>query len=123
MSASTALASPRIGRLARQSFGAMTRPERARVMAMYGAIGGLHALGFFIFVFVLPSHYKGLGIGVSVLAYTRACGTHSTPTTSPRSTTPPARCWANVRAPVSRVRSGSVSSSPSGIPPSWSRSG
>ncbi len=37
---------------------------------MYGAIGGLHALGFFIFVFVLPSHYKGLGIGVSVLAYT-----------------------------------------------------
>ena len=71
MSASTALASPHIGRLARQSFGAMTRPERARVMAMYGAIGGLHALGFFIFfVFVLPSHYKGLGIGVSVLAYT-----------------------------------------------------
>src|SRR6266568_2269570 len=52
-----------------------------------------------------------------------ACGTPLTPTTSPRSTTPPARCWANVRAPVSRVRSGSVSSSPSGIPPSWSRSG
>jgi len=48
----------------------MTRQERARVMAMYGAIGGLHALGFFIFVFVLPSHYEGLGIGVSVLAYT-----------------------------------------------------
>ena len=71
MSASTAPASPRIGRLARQSFGAMTRPERARVMAMYGAIGGLHALGFVIFfVFVLPSHYKGLGIGVSILAYT-----------------------------------------------------
>jgi nickel/cobalt transporter (NiCoT) family protein len=71
VSASTAPASPRIGRLVRQSFGAMTRPERARVMAMYGAIGGLHALGFFIFfVFVLPSHYKGLGIGVSILAYT-----------------------------------------------------
>ena len=71
MSAATALASPRIGRLARRSFGAMTRPERARVMAMYGAIGGLHVLGFFIFfVFVLPSHYKGLGIGVSILAYT-----------------------------------------------------
>jgi hypothetical protein len=34
MSASTALASPRIGRLTRQSFGAMTRPERARIMAM-----------------------------------------------------------------------------------------
>jgi nickel/cobalt transporter (NiCoT) family protein len=55
----------------RQSLGAMTRQERARVMAMYGAIVGLHALGFFIFfVFVLPSHYKGLGIGVSILAYT-----------------------------------------------------
>ena len=71
MSAVTALASPRIGRLVRQSLGAMTRPERARVMAMYGAILGLHALGFFVlFVFVLPSHYKGLGIGVSILAYT-----------------------------------------------------
>jgi nickel/cobalt transporter (NiCoT) family protein len=55
----------------RQSLGAMTRQERARVVAMYGAIVGLHALGFFIFfVFVLPSHYKGLGIGVSILAYT-----------------------------------------------------
>jgi len=71
VSAVTALASPRIGRLVRQSLGAMTRPERARVMAMYGAILGLHALGFFVlFVFVLPSHYKGLGIGVSILAYT-----------------------------------------------------
>ncbi len=71
MSAATALASPRTGRLVRQSFAAMTRQERARVMAMYGAILGLHALGFFIFfVFVLPSHYKGLGIGVSILAYT-----------------------------------------------------
>ncbi len=71
MSAATALASPRTGRLVRQSFAAMTRQERAKVMAMYGAILGLHALGFFIFfVFVLPSHYKGLGIGVSILAYT-----------------------------------------------------
>ncbi len=71
MSAATALASPRTGRLVRQSFAAMTREERARVMAMYGAILGLHALGFFIFfVFVLPSHYRGLGIGVSILAYT-----------------------------------------------------
>ena len=81
-----------MGRLVRQSLGAMTRQQRARVMAMYGAIGGLHALGFFIFfVFVLPSHYKGLGIGVSVLAYTLGLRTRSTPTTSPRSTTPSAR--------------------------------
>ena len=42
-----------------------------RVTAMYGVIVGLHVLGFFIFfVFVVPSHYKGLGIGVSILAYT-----------------------------------------------------
>jgi high-affinity nickel-transport protein len=38
---------------------------------MYGSIFALHALGFFIFIaFVVPAHYKGLGIGVSVLAYT-----------------------------------------------------
>jgi nickel/cobalt transporter (NiCoT) family protein len=67
----TAPGSPRIGALVRQSFAAMTRQERARVLAMYGSIMGLHVLGFFIFfAFVVPSHYKGLGIGVSILAYT-----------------------------------------------------
>src|SRR6202050_3610287 len=71
MSGLTAAGSPRIGALVRQSFTAMTRQERARVTAMYGVILGLHVLGFFIFfVFVVPSHYKGLGIGVSILAYT-----------------------------------------------------
>jgi len=61
----------RLGQLARQSFTAMTPQERARVTAMYAVIAGLHLLGFVIFfVFVLPSHYKGLGVGVSVLAYT-----------------------------------------------------
>jgi high-affinity nickel-transport protein len=61
----------RMGRLVRQSFTVMTRAERVRVLAMYAVIGGLHALGFFVFfVFVVPSHYKGLGIGVSILAYT-----------------------------------------------------
>jgi high-affinity nickel-transport protein len=60
-----------MGRLVRQSFTAMTPQERARVIAMYGVILGLHVLGFFIFfVLVLPSHYQGLGIGVSILAYT-----------------------------------------------------
>jgi high-affinity nickel-transport protein len=60
-----------MGRLVRQSFTAMTPQERRRVLAMYGSIAGLHVLGFFIlFVFVVPSHYKGLGIGVSILAYT-----------------------------------------------------
>ncbi|MGA3217727.1 MAG: HoxN/HupN/NixA family nickel/cobalt transporter [Acidimicrobiales bacterium] len=55
----------------RTSFAALTHQERARVVAMFGSILALHALGFFIFVaFVVPAHYKGLGIGVSVLAYT-----------------------------------------------------
>ena len=60
-----------MGRLVRESFAAMTPQERTRVFAMYGVIAGLHVLGFFIlFVFVLPSHYRGLGLGVAVLAYT-----------------------------------------------------
>jgi nickel/cobalt transporter (NiCoT) family protein len=67
----TASGRVRLGRLARQWFTTMTAQERARLVAMYGVITGLHLVGFVIFfVFVLPSHYKGLGIGVSVLAYT-----------------------------------------------------
>ena len=46
---------PRIGAMVRQSFTAMTPAERTRVTAMYGAIAGLHLLGFFIlFAFVVP---------------------------------------------------------------------
>jgi high-affinity nickel-transport protein len=61
----------RIGQLVRWSFTAMTARERARLIAMYGVIAGLHVAGFAIlFVFVVPSHYKGLGVGVAVLAYT-----------------------------------------------------
>lgn len=38
---------------------------------MFGSILLLHALGFGVFIaFVVPEHYKGLGIGVSALAYT-----------------------------------------------------
>jgi hypothetical protein len=67
----TVSGSPRVGAMVWQSFTAMTPAERTRVTAMYGAIAGLHLLGFFIlFVFVVPSHYKGLGIGVATLAYT-----------------------------------------------------
>src|SRR3984957_1239371 len=63
--------SPRIGQLVQQSFAAMTARERARLIAMYGVIAGLHVAAFVIlFVFVVPSHYKGLGVGVAVLAYT-----------------------------------------------------
>src|SRR5215469_3331502 len=62
---------PRLGALVRQSYAAMTPSERRRVRGMYGSILGLHIIGFTIFVaFVIPAHYKGLGIGVSVLAYT-----------------------------------------------------
>jgi high-affinity nickel permease len=63
--------SPRIRQLLWQSFAAMSAQERARLIAMYGMIAGLHVAGFVIlFVFVVPSHYKGLGVGVAVLAYT-----------------------------------------------------
>jgi nickel/cobalt transporter (NiCoT) family protein len=38
---------------------------------MFGIVLLLHVLGFGIFIaFVVPGHYKGLGIGVSALAYT-----------------------------------------------------
>jgi nickel/cobalt transporter (NiCoT) family protein len=63
--------SSRVGAMIRQAYVAMTRQERKRVIAMFGVIAGLHVLGFFVlFALVVPSHYKGLGIGVSILAYT-----------------------------------------------------
>jgi high-affinity nickel permease len=44
---------------------------RARLVAMRGVIAGLHTAGFVIlFAFVVPSHFKGLGVGGAVLAYT-----------------------------------------------------
>jgi nickel/cobalt transporter (NiCoT) family protein len=61
----------RMGRLVRQSFAGMAPVERRRVTAMYASIAAMHVAGFVIFaVFVVPAHYKGLGIGVSILAYT-----------------------------------------------------
>ena len=55
----------------RASFSALTPVERFRVTAMFGSILALHVIGFGIFfAFVVPAHYKGLGIGVSMLAYT-----------------------------------------------------
>jgi high-affinity nickel-transport protein len=45
--------------------------ERRRAKWMFGSILLLHVIGFGIFIaFVVPGHYKGLGIGVSILAYT-----------------------------------------------------
>src|ERR1700740_2466532 len=71
MSGLTVSGSPRIGAMVRPSFTAMTPAERTRMTAMYGAIAGLHVLGFFIlFAFVVSSHYEELGIGLAILAYT-----------------------------------------------------
>ena len=61
----------RVGQMVRNSFVAMTPVERRRLAAMYGLIFAMHAIGFFVFIaYVVPVHFKGLGIGVSVLAYT-----------------------------------------------------
>src|SRR6202046_5377825 len=71
MATETSALKPRMAAMIRQSFTAMTPEERFRVISMSGAIGFLHLLGFFIFiVFVVPAHYKGLGIGLSLTAYT-----------------------------------------------------
>jgi nickel/cobalt transporter (NiCoT) family protein len=44
--------------------------ERLRVGLMFVTIATLHIVGFGVFIaFVVPSHYKGLGIGVAGLAY------------------------------------------------------
>ncbi|MGA7834363.1 MAG: HoxN/HupN/NixA family nickel/cobalt transporter [Acidimicrobiales bacterium] len=51
--------------------GALSPQEWRRASWMFASILALHAIGFGIFViFVVPGHYKGLGIGVSILAYT-----------------------------------------------------
>jgi high-affinity nickel-transport protein len=48
-----------------------TPAERTRAGLMFGTILVLHVVGFGIFIlFVIPSHYKGLGIGVAATAYT-----------------------------------------------------
>jgi high-affinity nickel-transport protein len=45
--------------------------EWRRVGAMTAAVVGLHLLGWGVFVFVIvPAHYKALGLGVAVTAYT-----------------------------------------------------
>ncbi len=49
---------------------ALTPRERLRAGLMLVAILALHVVGFGVFIlFVVPSHYKGLGIGVAGLAY------------------------------------------------------
>jgi high-affinity nickel-transport protein len=61
----------RLGRMVRESFRSMSPEERWRVVGMYSSILALHVIGFSVFIaFVVPSHYKGLGIGIAVTAYT-----------------------------------------------------
>jgi high-affinity nickel-transport protein len=61
---------PRVGRL-KQIQNSMTRREWRRTEWMLGSIVLLHVLGFGIFIaFVVPGHYRGLGIGIAGLAYT-----------------------------------------------------
>ncbi len=61
---------PAAGRL-RAMRAAFSAAEWRRVRWMFGSIAALHVIGFGIFfAFVVPGHYKGLGIGVSILAYT-----------------------------------------------------
>jgi hypothetical protein len=58
--AASASRPPRIGQLLQQSFTAMTARERARLIAMYGVIAGLHVAGFVIlFAFVVPARTGG----------------------------------------------------------------
>ena len=55
----------------RQLRQALSPAEWRRAALMFGSIAALHLAGFGIFVFlVVPEHYKGLGTGVAVLAYT-----------------------------------------------------
>ena len=63
---------PRFGILGHiaQVVRSLTPKERRRVGLMFASITALHVVGFGIFIaFVVPSHYKGLGIGVAGLAY------------------------------------------------------
>ncbi len=51
--------------------GSLSPDDWRRTRWMFGSILALHLIGFGIFIlFVVPGHYKGLGIGVSILAYT-----------------------------------------------------
>ena len=53
-----------------QVAGTLTPSERRRTGFMFLTIAALHIVGFGVFIaFVVPSHYKGLGIGVAGLAY------------------------------------------------------
>jgi len=59
-----------LGRI-KQARGMLSPSDWRRAGGMFATILALHVIGFGIFIaFVVPEHYKGLGIGVSVTAYT-----------------------------------------------------
>ena len=58
-----------LGRIA-EAARTLSPAERRRAGMMLLTIAALHVVGFGVFIaFVVPSHYKGLGIGVAGLAY------------------------------------------------------
>jgi high-affinity nickel-transport protein len=61
---------PPAGGRIRQMRNSLSPGDWRRTKGMFLVIALLHVLGFGIFIiFVVPGHYKGLGIGVSALAY------------------------------------------------------
>ncbi len=63
-------AAPPVGRI-KQLHRSLNPEDWRRARWMFASILALHVVGFGVFiVLVVPYHYKGLGIGVSVLAYT-----------------------------------------------------
>jgi len=80
----------------RSFWGALDASQRRTLVMMIAVVGGLHVIGVvMLFALVAPSHFH-LGasgtftVGIGITAYTLGCATRSTPTTSLRSTTPPA---------------------------------
>jgi high-affinity nickel-transport protein len=65
----TALQNPPTRRAQLRS--ALSPDEWRRANWMFASIAALHIIGFGVFIiFVVPGHYKGLGIGICILAYT-----------------------------------------------------
>jgi nickel/cobalt transporter (NiCoT) family protein len=59
-----------LGKL-RQARAVLSPSDRHRMLGMFGVILLLNVVGFGTFaLFVVPAHYKGLGIGVALTAYT-----------------------------------------------------
>ena len=66
-----------------------TTSEWLRLSGFYAGVALLHLVGFGVMIlFVIPSHYKGLGLGIGLTAYGLGSGTCSTLITSRPLTTP-----------------------------------